>query len=335
MSGAYYNEFDLEAAEWLRNNIKAGLVAPGIVDTRSIIEVQPDDLRGFTQHHFFAGIGGWSYAARLAGWPDERPIWSGSCPCQPFSAAGRQLGTDDPRHLWPDLYRLWRAFRPPVGVGEQVAGAAGYGWFDGVRADLAREGFASRVVDIPALAVDAPHQRNRLYWVALVDAESERRGEGQPESELRWGGQPLPAQIGEGVTLGDAFRPGLEGQRGHGATVAEDGRNRIDQLPRQMAATWCTPAAHGRRAAKRYLVQAGQPPAGANLRVSLTTGMRELQITGATEAGGLEPTGSSATTARRVGSPTPAHPCWLMGFPIEFLHGAVSVTRSSRRSLRK
>jgi DNA (cytosine-5)-methyltransferase 1 len=171
MSIAYYNEHDDETAAWLRNNIAAGLIAPGEVDTRSITEVQPDDLRGFTQHHFFAGIGGWSFAARLAGWSDDRPLWSGSCPCQPYSAAGKGLGTDDPRHLWPDLYRLWRAYRPAIGVGEQVAGKAGYGWFDGVRADLAREGVASRTVDIPALAVDAPHQRNRLYWVALADAE--------------------------------------------------------------------------------------------------------------------------------------------------------------------
>jgi DNA (cytosine-5)-methyltransferase 1 len=144
MSIAYYNEHDDETAAWLRNNIAAGLIAPGEVDTRSITEVQPDDLRGFTQHHFFAGIGGWSFAARLAGWPDDRPLWSGSCPCQPYSAAGKGLGTDDPRHLWPDLYRLWRAYRPAIGVGEQVAGKAGYGWFDGVRADLAREGVASR-----------------------------------------------------------------------------------------------------------------------------------------------------------------------------------------------
>jgi DNA (cytosine-5)-methyltransferase 1 len=51
-------------------------------------------------------------------------------------------------------------------MGEQVAGAAGYGWFDGVRADLARENYASRGVDIPALAVNAPHIRQRLYWIA-------------------------------------------------------------------------------------------------------------------------------------------------------------------------
>ena len=164
---AYYNEIDPYAAQWLRNLIKEGLIADGEVDTRSIVDVQPVDLAGFTQCHFFAGIGGWSHALRLAGWPDDRPVWTGSCPCQPFSVAGKGAGTDDPRHLWPHFHRLISAVRPPVVLGEQVAGAAGYGWLDGVRADLEREGYASRGADLPALAVNAPHIRQRLYWVAV------------------------------------------------------------------------------------------------------------------------------------------------------------------------
>lgn len=118
----------------------------------------------------------WSIAARMAGWPDRRPLWTASCPCQPWSAAGQQLGVDDPRHLWPHLFRILSAYRRagyavPVIVGEQVAGAAGYHWFDGVRTDLAREEIAARTVDIPACAVDAPHQRNRLYWAAVSRPE--------------------------------------------------------------------------------------------------------------------------------------------------------------------
>ncbi len=82
---AYYNEFDPAAEAWLRELIKAGEIAPGDVDTRSIEDVRPSDLRGYTQCHFFAGIGGWSLALRMAGWPDDRPVWTGSCPCQPFT----------------------------------------------------------------------------------------------------------------------------------------------------------------------------------------------------------------------------------------------------------
>lgn len=163
---AYYNEYEPYAAEWLRNLIKKGLIPDGEVDTRSIVDVRPADLAGFDQCHFFAGIGGWGHALRLAGWPDDRPIWTGSCPCQPFSVAGKGAGTDDPRHLWPHFHRLIAANRPPVVMGEQVAGKAGYGWFDGVRADLEATGYSSRAVDIPALAVNAPHIRQRLYWVA-------------------------------------------------------------------------------------------------------------------------------------------------------------------------
>ena len=177
MTRAYYNEIDPAAAYVLRELISRDVIAPGDVDDRSIKDVKPDDLRGYTQCHFFAGAGLWSVAARLAGWPDDRPLWTGSCPCQPFSAAGKGLGADDPRHLWPDFHHLIRSARPPVVMGEQVAGKAGYGWFDGVRADLAGEAYAARAVDIPASAIDAPHQRNRLYWIAMGDGSGERRSQ--------------------------------------------------------------------------------------------------------------------------------------------------------------
>jgi DNA (cytosine-5)-methyltransferase 1 len=164
---AYYNEFEPYAAQWIRNLIADGIIPAGDVDERSITEVQPDDLRGYGQCHFFAGLAGWPYALRRAGWSDTRPIWTGSCPCQPFSVAGKGAGKDDPRHLWPDFFRLIEACRPAVVMGEQVAGSAGEDWFDGVAADLERADYAARAVDIPAAAVDAPHIRQRLYWCAV------------------------------------------------------------------------------------------------------------------------------------------------------------------------
>jgi DNA (cytosine-5)-methyltransferase 1 len=178
---AYYNDFELYVCEWLRNLIKAGLIPDGDVDNRSIRDVQPEDLRGYTQCHFFAGIGGWAYALRLAQWPDDRPVWTGSCPCQPFSAAGKQKGFEDDRHLWPEWYRLISACRPSVVFGEQVARAVGLGWLDTVADDLEGEGYAFGAAVLPACAVAAPHERERLWFVA--DARSAELRE-----QSRWRG---------------------------------------------------------------------------------------------------------------------------------------------------
>src|SRR5690606_7038920 len=167
---AYYNEFDPYAAQWLRNLIDAGLIPKGDVDERSIVDVQPSDLAGYRQCHFFAGIGGWALAARLAGWPDDRELWTGSPPCQPFSVAGKRRGQDDERHLWPHLFRLASARRPAVLMGEQVAAAVGKNWLDGVFADLEGIGYACGAVVVPACAVDAPHRRDRLWFVARSGA---------------------------------------------------------------------------------------------------------------------------------------------------------------------
>ena len=163
---AYYNEIDPYAAQWLRNLIAAGQIAPGDVDERSIEDVRHDDIRGYTQCHWFAGIGVWSYALRLAGWPDDRSVWTGSCPCQPFSAAGKRAGFADERHLWPAWYHLITECRPPKIFGEQVASADGLGWFDAVQTDMEREGYAIGAADLCAAGVGAPHIRQRLYWMA-------------------------------------------------------------------------------------------------------------------------------------------------------------------------
>lgn len=132
----YYNEFDPRTAAWLRELIAQGHIPDGDVDERSITEVTAGDLRGYTQCHFFAGIGGWSYALRLAGWPSDRPVWTGSCPCQPFSVAGRGKGFEDERHLWPEFRRLIAACKPATVFGEQVASKAGREWLSGVFLDL-------------------------------------------------------------------------------------------------------------------------------------------------------------------------------------------------------
>ncbi|WP_180244819.1 DNA cytosine methyltransferase [Enterobacter hormaechei] len=165
---AYYNEYDPFAAQWLRNLIDAGLIAPGFVDERSITDVTPSDLEGFKQCHFFAGIGGWSYALRLAGIPDNFSCWTGSPPCQPFSTAGKQLGQLDERHLAPTFMRLISKCRPPVIFGEQVAAAIAKHWLDDLFDELEREKYACGAAVLPAASVGAPHKRDRLFFGAAL-----------------------------------------------------------------------------------------------------------------------------------------------------------------------
>lgn len=172
MGRAYYNEFDKYAAAWLRNLIAAGHIAPGDVDERDIREVSPGDLAGYAQCHFFAGIGVWSYALRRAGWPDDRPVWTGSCPCQPFSQAGQGSGFSDERHLWPYFADLIRQCKPASVFGEQVANKDALPWLDLVQTDLETMDYAFAAVPFPSAGVGAPHIRDRLFW--LADASGER-----------------------------------------------------------------------------------------------------------------------------------------------------------------
>lgn len=191
---AYYNEIDPYAAQWLRNLISAGHIAPGDVDERSIVDVQPDDLAGYTQCHFFAGIGGWSLAARLAGWPDDRPLWTGSCPCQPFSVMGRRGGINDERHLWPEFHRLISERRPTIVFGEQVESPPARAWLDIVRSDLEGDGYAFAAVVLPAASAGAPHGRHRTWFVA--DATSARR---RRRPEVAAGGRQEPGRPSQTV----------------------------------------------------------------------------------------------------------------------------------------
>lgn len=188
---AYYNENDPFAAAWLRQLIAAGHIAPGDVDDRSIEDVNPDELAPFTQCHFFAGIGGWSLALRMAGWPDDKPVWSGSPPCQPFSQAGKGAGTTDERHLWPAFLWHIQQCRPGIVLGEQVAGRRGLGWWDIVSSDLENADYACGAIGLGAGSVGAIHRRQRLYWFAHASSQrlptwDERRIAGSADAPPAW-----------------------------------------------------------------------------------------------------------------------------------------------------
>jgi len=175
----FYNDNDPKACAWIRELIADGHLPAGTVDERSILEIKPADLDGFDQCHFFAGVGFWSLALQWAGLGDTPGIWTGSCPCQPWSCAGAGKGHADERHLWPAFRDLILAGRPAVVFGEQVASAAVVGkvgrgaekpvvpvWLDGVRADMEEAGYAFGAAVLGAHSVGAPHIRQRCYWVA-------------------------------------------------------------------------------------------------------------------------------------------------------------------------
>jgi DNA (cytosine-5)-methyltransferase 1 len=231
---AYYNENNAYCAAWLRNLIDIGEIAPGDVDDRDIRQVQPDDLKGYDQCHFFAGIGVWSYAARIARWPDDRPFWSASCPCPPFSSASPQFRCPqcdtpspvpdalrtgefncircehrwaaDERHLWPEFFRLRRHYPDVPVVGEQVASPDGLVWLDLVRASLEMVGNAVAHEVSCAAGVGAPHNRARLYFAALVDGE--RAGLERHGGDVGRGGQS--GRVGEDAAGSVAAAGGLD-----------------------------------------------------------------------------------------------------------------------------
>lgn len=140
-------------------------------------------------------------------------IITGGYPCQPYSLAGKRKGADDDRHLWPFMFSIIKKHRPTWVVGENVAGHINMG-LDQTLADLESAGYAARAFVIPAIAVDAPHRRDRVWVVA--DAQSGGRGQG----DKNHGGVPEGTGAAQerrgfadgGDALADPGGPGREEQ---------------------------------------------------------------------------------------------------------------------------
>jgi len=258
----YYNDNDSTACAWLGQLIKDGLIPPGDVDNRSIADVEGQELKRYIQCHFFAGIGGWPYALQLANWPADRPVWTGSCPCQPFSIAGKGVGTDDERHLWPEFARLIGECKPPAVFGEQVASADVVGteleasfvvavqrgeyakanklakrlirnqsfhygrrWIDGVRADLEAINYSFGFRVLGAHSAGAPHIRQRLFWVA--DAKHMPAGTGDAGEQgdaAQYGRRGFADGGAVDSGLGHTIDTGLQGHAGHVGDGHKPGR---------------------------------------------------------------------------------------------------------------
>jgi DNA (cytosine-5)-methyltransferase 1 len=114
-------------------------------------------------------------------------ILTGGFPCQPYSSAGKRLGSEDDRHLWPEMLRAIRDIQPRYIVGENVYGLTNWNGglvFNEVQVDLENEGYKVQPVILPACAVNAPHRRDRVWFVAYSDkcAAGPSRTSGKAES---------------------------------------------------------------------------------------------------------------------------------------------------------
>jgi DNA (cytosine-5)-methyltransferase 1 len=216
---AVYNEFNPEAAEWIRWLMKYDAIAPGEVDERSITEVSADDYRSFTQQHFFAGIGTWSYCLRAGGVGDDFPVLTGSPPCQPFSVAGQSKGEDDERHLAPKFAELVAELGVGIIFGEQVSSALAVGkartkrapvvfdgegneippewaWIDALHDQLEASFYTVGAQDIPAAGFGAPHIRQRLVLFAYHDRIAEGMGNSDSARATPWVSKQAQRQEG-------------------------------------------------------------------------------------------------------------------------------------------
>lgn len=317
----YYNEFDPFAAQWLRELIKCGFIADGVVDDRSITEVKADDLKEFTQCHFFAGIGGWSYALRLAGVSDGARLWTGSCPCQSFSVAGKQKGFDDERHLWPVFSKLIDECKPSIVFGEQVETAIKHGWLDLVQDDLESYGYACASAVLPAACVGAPHIRHRLYWGGGYPTPTVTDSTGRKNSNCALHLPGVAVAMATPRVFDWKEKPSMKYLLGR-----KDGKLRDDRLVNQamLINNWRTPTVSD--------AEGGIPKAAYECRLKdFPSALKNSYLAVSTFGAGLS--GGSAKMEKSA-QLNPGLSRWLMGFPPEWDVCAVMAMQSFPKSQR-
>lgn len=149
-------------------------------------------------------------------WRADGVILSGGFPCQPYSLAGKRLGKEDERHLWPEMCRVIREIKPDWIVGENVLGLVNWSnglVFDEVQTDLETQGYEVQAFVLPACAADAPHRRDRVWIIAHRDGNGQQRSNGKHEVNASEGGQYAQRDTIDGAKHGDATNAANIGQK--------------------------------------------------------------------------------------------------------------------------
>lgn len=180
---SFYNESNRYCVAWLNNLIDTDWICHGRVYKMSIEDVDAKEVKKFNQAHFFAGIGGWSYALRLAKWPDSRPVWTGSPPYEPFNAKDAKKWKEHPLNFWDSWFRLIAECKPPVIFIETSIKAIQNSWYDVISNDLENIDYAVGAAVLPACGVGAP-QIGRRLWVVAESNEEQRTRRGGKSSIL-------------------------------------------------------------------------------------------------------------------------------------------------------
>jgi hypothetical protein len=292
----FYNDNDPRICAWLEELKSSNLIPKGAVDGRDIRDIRVKDLAGFTQHHFFCGVGGWPAALELAGWPRERPVWSASLPCQPWSNAGEQKGSDDSRNLWPTFYRLLCEFGPECVCGEQVEAAIGLGWLDGISDDLEAAGYTVGAIALPACSVGARHTDDTEFSGWLTAKESNTNGPGIHGDA----GKDLQT-----VAMSAWVSPTAQDQS-RGSKPPKETDTGIPLS--QQVASWGTPASRDHKDGHCDMTKVEE------------NGLLPRQVLGAI-------TNSATSPTVKSGGLNPALSRWLQGYPKEWCQAAILAYR--------
>jgi len=205
--------FDL-AAEWMGwQNIASCEINPFC--NRILAHYWPDAYHHDDIHTLTIDVLKHELEKRFTEWRKGDIVISGGFPCQPYSMAGKRLGKEDSRHLWPEMLRVIREVRPRYIVGENVSGLVN--WSDGlvfeeVQVDLENEGYEVQAFILPAAAVDAPHRRDRVWFIASnANSNGRQRSNGKHEINTGQRGKYAQRYIEQGVKHGTTSNAGIKG----------------------------------------------------------------------------------------------------------------------------